>query len=362
MKNKFIIGLLCFSLMFSVCSCNKENKNDDVKSDEEVEETEETEKSTPIETVSMGESIETNILRLTLTNAQLCIKLNSSATGTYEQIQSGNVTLSRDYFTADEYDPSTDAGVAYVAPIGHTYVAIEYYAENLDRASVDFDGFNSQLITVEYNGETYSVSTVYGAESTNGYEWDRYNSSNVLLLAGESAQMRCYVDIPVDVEDLNDDFSLVFSLPVSDGSTTDFRYEITAADIAEVESQEISVDEAVANFTDSDGYEYFSNHMNDFELISGSEISSNIIGRRWNIDIRLSYGYWSGAFRFDDVGTIQETISTGDTGYFNNRTWSIDGDLLTLSSDSTSASCEVRQVSDGVYLLISDGAPYAILH
>ena len=58
-----------------------------------------------------------------------------------------NYKTSPDYFLADEYNPETDAGLAYVAPKGHTYVAIEYRVKNLDRASVEFEGsFNPEFI------------------------------------------------------------------------------------------------------------------------------------------------------------------------------------------------------------------------
>ena len=308
----------------------------------------------------LGEAVETDILRITLTKAQLAIKLNASSSGTLSQIQSGQTTLSDQYFTPEDYDPATDAGLAYVAAKGHTYVAIEFKADNLDRASVEFDGhFNDQFITVEYNNEKYNNETNYGCESLNGYEWIRYNSTNILLIAGEERYYRGYIDIPVDVSDLNDDFALIFSLPNSSGSVTKFKYVVKAEDRTAVESQEISVGEAIHLFTKEEGQNYFKKHMNEYAVLSSIEIESVVKGRKWNILIKESYGSWEGSFRFDSDGRIQETIPLVGTGYYNDRSWEVKNDTLIL--DKTDV-CKVLKIDEGVYLLIMDNSPYAIMN
>ena len=308
----------------------------------------------------LGDTVETDILRITLTKAQLAIKLNASSSGTLSQIQSGQTTLSDQYFTPEEYDPKTDAGLAYVAAKGHTYVAIEFKAENLDRASVEFDGsFNDQFITVEYDGNKYKEKTNYGCKSSNGYEWVRYNSGNILLLAGEANYYRGYIDIPVDANDLNDDFTLIFSLPNSKESATKFKFVVKTADRASVEAQEISVGEAIHLFTQEDGQNYFKEHMNEYIALNGQEIESVIKGRKWNILIKKSYGKWEGAFRFDEDGRIQETIPMVGTGYYNDRSWKIKDNMLIL--DETDE-CQVLKIEESAYLLVMDNAPYAIMN
>ena len=307
----------------------------------------------------LGESIETDIIRLTLENAQLAIKLNASGTATYEEMQKGIVHIDSDYFTADEYDASEDLGKAYVAPKGHTYVVMQYYAENLDRAGVSFEGsFDEQFITVEYNGETYTGTTVYGAESADGLEWEKYDVSNVLLLAGESKHLRGYIDIPTDATDLNDDFNLIFSLPVSDGTTVNYRYQVCASDRAEAEAAEITMDEAVYEFTSAEAQEYFTKHIGEFNILTADEITQSIIGKKWDTTMIVEHGHWDGKFEFESNGAIRETIYDGSTGYFNNRTWALDGDSLVLNGTDI---CKVYNVTENVYLLYKDGSPYTLL-
>ena len=49
-----------------------------------------------------------------------------------------------------------------------------------------------------------------------------------MLMAGEKQTMRCYLDIPVDADSLDDDFKLLFFLPTSGNDLVNFTYEITA--------------------------------------------------------------------------------------------------------------------------------------
>lgn len=356
MKRILILSLTLL-LLLGLCACGAQEPE---PAPTEAEVTEAPTESIVLEEATLGTSIETDILRITLTNAQLAIKLNSSSSGTLSQIQSGQTTLSDEYFTAEEYDPVNDVGLAYVAAKGHTYVAIEYQAENLDRASVEFDGtFNDQFITVEYAGNTYNEETNYGCRSVNGYEWERYNSGNVLLLAGDAYSYRGYIDIPVDAEDLNDDFSLIFSLPNSKGETTKFKYVVTAADRNAAQSQEISVDEAIHLFTEEEGQQYFKNHMDEYTVLNGEEIKSAVEDRYWDVVKKLSYGSWTGGYKFETDGRIKETIPSIGTGYYNDCTWSISDDMLVLDGEEV---CQVRQINDASYLLVLNDEPYAIMN
>ena len=360
---RILAVILALIMCFSICACNKadETSSNDTSSTATESSTEpEVIEEEPIPESRLGEAIESDILRITLTNAQLAIKLNSSSSGTYNQIQSGKTTLSDKYFTAEEYNPETDVGLAYIAPKGHTYVAFEFKAENLDRASVQFDGpFNGQFMTVEYSGNTYNEETNYGCESVNGYEWTKYTGKNVLLLAGEEEFYRGYIDIPVDAADLNDDFAIIFALPNSKGEVSKFKYIITAQDREALESQEISVEEAIHVFTKEEGQTYFTNHMDDYCILTSDEITALVSDKRWNILMKMSYGSWSGVFTFQQDGRIKETITGIGTGYFNDRTWSVNSDTLILDNEDI---CQVRKINDSTYLLVKDGAPYAILN
>ena len=75
--------------------------------------------------------------------------------------------------------------------------------------------------------------------------------------------------------------------------------------------------------------------------------------------MKLSYGSWTGAYKFEESGRIQETIPGIGTGYYNDCTWNVDGDLLILDGEEH---CQVRRINEGTYLLILDGAPYAIMN
>ena len=288
--------------------------------------------------------------------------MNSTSTGTYEQIQNGTTKITDEYFTADDYNASEDAGSAYIAAKGHTFVAVEYNAENLDRASIEFDGpFNDQFMTVEYNGKEYKNETVYGAISENGYEWERYNSSNVLLIAGTNKYLRGYIDIETEASDLSDAFDLIFTLPNSDGTKSYFRYHVSGDDSAEDDKQEMSVDEAIYSFLDEEGQKYFTGHIDEFAVLTAAEINQEIVGRKWTVDKKEGDGIsWSGKYEFEEGGSIKETIYDGSVGYFNQLSWILDGDNLVISGKSDK-SCEVRKVKDGVFLLVLSGTPYAIM-
>jgi hypothetical protein len=311
------------------------------------------------EIYKLGDTVETDIVKFTLNNAQLAIKLNSTSTASYDEMQAGISHITDDYFTADEYNEEEDLGAAYVAGIGHTYVVMEYYVENLNRTSVETD--NGSFVTVEYKNESYSGSTEYGASSENGYDWEPYQSSNVLLLAGDSLYFRCYVDISTDADNLEDDFYLTFSLPNSDGSFLDCKYLVRVEDRTTIENEEISLDEAIYSFNTQEGYDYFVNHLRKYTVLTADEIRSAIIGKKWSVNLIVKAGHWSGEFNFKEDGSIEETLSDGSVGYFNNRTWKISEDSLILKADASESTYEVRKVSDNAYLLVEDSGPVGIL-
>ncbi len=331
MKKIFSL-LLAFTIIFSFYACGDSN----------------------LTVYSVGNSVESDILKLTLDNAQFAIKLNSSSSATYAQMKAGKVTLSEEYFTAEEYDPSMDAGLAYVAPKGHTYVAIEFKAENLDRSSVSH---GHDFVSVEYNEEKYEDLEVnYGCSSINGYKWENYDMSGFSLLAGETEYFRAYVDIPVDVDSLDDEFNLIFSIPNSKGDVEKFKYHISGEIIAE---QEISLDEAIYKFKNEEGQTFFKEHLTEYTAVSGDEIASLLSGKTWNIIMKLSYGSWEGKFKFESDSRIKETLYDGSVGFFNERTWSVDGNNLILDKEDI---CEVYKISDEVCLLVKDKEPFAVLY
>lgn len=314
----------------------------------------------------IGESIETDILRITLKRAQFTIKMNSVSTANYSDGEWTNVKISDDYFLADEYNAAEDAGLAYVAAKGHTFIAIEYEAENLDRTSVDFDGsFNTPLFSASYKGNDYTGNTVYGCDSKNGLKWEKYDSSNVLLLAGEIRSFRCYIDIPIDVDSLDDEFTLYLSLPTSGGKIEKFAYDIKQEDIVALEEQGMTLEEAVYDFTDEEAQDYFKTHKGEYSSMNEENLMSLLSGKKWHIVEKTSYGSQEAYYVFEDSGSIKETLlnlSDKPTGYFNELTWSASGGKLTIKSPKKDEMFEVYKVDDDVYVGFLSGNPYLLIN
>lgn len=234
-------------------------------SEEETEESSDTEKSEE-EVYGLGDTVETNIVRFTLVNAEYAIRVNNTRTGEYDE----------PFFTAAEYNAEEDAGKAFIANVGHTYVAMEFRLENLDRASIFLNNSanisRSEFffrISADYDGETYvggvDGEREYGASSEDGHNWKNYFIGNIGLSAGEVEYIRCYIDIPVDVKDLDDDVDLTFTIPNSDGESTEFVYHVSAEDRAkaqeETESESAAAEETV--YTDAETVEKVQTALNE---------------------------------------------------------------------------------------------------
>ncbi len=301
----------------------------------------------------LGDTVSTDIFEFTLNSAEFTVALN-------------NVNDDNRY-TPKEYDANVDAKNPYVAPIGHTYTAFSYTVTNLNRASSKFH--SGSFATVKYDGKKYS-SLEEGAyflyadkliQDTNGNirtekagEWYNNSVTGVLLMTGAKETRRSRIDMAVEIKDLTEDVEITFSIPNSDGTNTAFTYLVTESDRAEYTKPEIemSLDLALISFTKKAGQEYFKNHMDEYTVVTGSEIT-NILTKKWTVDYIGKIGHWSGTFWFEEDGNIRD-----DYGYVNNRTWSIDCDTLIINGE---INCEMRRVSDKVFLLISDGEPYMLM-
>ncbi len=198
MKKKILFIILCVVglLGFSGCSLNQTN------------------------TYTLGESVETDKLKLKLNNSKLSFALNSK--------------YSSDYGTPIEYDSSNVATRYYVANKGHTLVYFEFTVENLDRGSISLGGVdNVKFITVKYNNKNYkssdSTDTAKFILENDSKYWRKYSVSNILLFSGESKTYRGYLNIPVEADDLEDTFEITFSLPSTKGNKR-FTYKVTKED------------------------------------------------------------------------------------------------------------------------------------
>ena len=100
--------------------------------------------------------------------------------------------------------------------------------------------------------------------------------------------------------------------------------------------------------------------------INGDEIKTSIEGKKYNVTT-IGDGTWQGTFTFETSGKIFEGGNKYATGYVNQRTWNISGNILNLSwvngkGETKTESYEVKKVKDGVYLLVTDNKVTGILY
>ena len=303
----------------------------------------------------LGETVSTDIFEFTLNAAEFTIALN-------------NVN-DDERFTPKEYDAQADSDNPYVAPVGHTYAAFSYTVKNINRASSEFH--NGSFATVKYDGKKYSdmedgAYYQYAAEQymdVNGSlknkkagEWYSDPGSNLLLLVDEKETRRARIDIETEITDLTADVEITFKIPNSEGKKEEFTYLVTAADRENYTKPEIemNLETAMASFTKKSGQAYFTEHLDEYAVISGSDASKILIGKKWNVSyIIKGMGYWTGTFRFQTDGRIKD-----DYGYVNERTWSVKGDTVIIDGEYN---CEMRRVADKTYILVCEGEPYLLM-
>lgn len=92
-----------------------------------------------------------------------------------------------------------------------------------------------------------------------------------------------------------------------------------------------------------DAPEYFSAHRDSYELISGEDIKSFIVGE-WN------HSDSDEVVVFKEDGTI-------DNQYITGGLWKVNGNMIKISDNvnMTPDTYEVRKVKDGIYLFFRDG-------
>lgn len=337
MKNKILLVVVAIAMLFAITGCGKKEtpstggeKNNDY---------------------TIGDTVETDIARIKLYDAKYTYALR-------------NVN-DEDFGKPKEYNPSTDSRNPYVASKGHTLVSFAFMLENLDRGNLDLGGsFNDTFAQVKYNGKKYGDDneevTEFIAVSQDNFTWESYISDNILMLPGEKEYYRAYFDIPVDVQDLEQDVELIIYLPNSSGKQKAFTFVVTKNDRANSVEEEISLDTAVKNFRTKEANEYFTNHMSEYTKLNTDEIITVVKGRKY----KVSVNGWEGSFKFEESKNIYEGDNEYAVGYTNKRKWNVKEDKLELYSGTTKKTnaCEMYKVEDGTYLLIKDSKPFGILY
>ncbi len=175
-------------------------------------------------TYKIGDTVSTERVSVTLKNIKPTVAVNNSGAWLSS---TGYATES--YFTpVDEYENRNP----FAARKGGSLIWFEVEIENLDRASLamelgfpDVDHINFQI---EYNGETYyqkSDNTRIGVETIDGANWEKYDSSKILILAGAKRGYRLYTEIPKELS-ADDEFKLIVNLPNTEGKSDRFVYHI----------------------------------------------------------------------------------------------------------------------------------------
>ena len=195
-----IVMVLIISAIFSGCSLEKSknttNATEKTTISDAVEET--TKKRIYY---NIGDTVSTEIVDFTLDRAELAIALND------------DINDSSHYFLPKEYDPKEVNFNSIIASKGHTFAFIEFTVKNNDRNSITVNRFKSSninFISAKYKNAIGSTVTYGSRNNGSGFE---SVMEGVYLQVGEECTYRCYVDIPIESENLNDEFELTFNIP-----------------------------------------------------------------------------------------------------------------------------------------------------
>ncbi len=304
------------------------------------------------EQMTLGQYAETDVLRLTLVYAKLTEKVNLGHT----------IDDDDDYTTKLSYDSNLPCELVgkggSAPPEGYTRVTIEYLAENLTDSDIEFDGPDyTPLIKVIYKDEKYDCKTTYHCNSSDGLNWYHYYQKFAAVPANEKKYYRCYVDIPVVVDDYEDDFLLSFSIPNSKGKTLKSLFVVTRD--ARVDGPEF---EMASFLFESAGLaaNYFTKNKDRFDPASTEEFTAALYGSEWYFKTLspLGHSIVGTVFLFDEDYKIKE-YATVNGEYIpwdtRNTSWTVDGSDLRLTGSSIESIYEMRKIKDDYYIGYVDG-------
>lgn len=231
---KAITILLAAALMLSITACGggNDSNNKPISGGSDTATTNNgngvsthPEEGTPeMQNLSLGDTVTTDFMEFTLDNAQLAVAIET------------------DNFTPIEYSPEVKG---YVAAKGHTFVLLDFTIKNLDRVNYLYATSNNSGATehylnfdVEYKDNTYTgfsspatpeISVRYLMEKNADGSWEIMdNLTRHILEVDETKTIRCYFDIPVEVDSVSDTFKIkvvgtsdtfVITAPYSDAAT-----------------------------------------------------------------------------------------------------------------------------------------------
>lgn len=294
------------------------------------------------------------------------------------------------------YLKPTDEKTAYGAPTGKTIVVISFTVKNKDRAGTvsvgsPFGSSDDKIIKldwkIKYNGKEYGISglkdggfdmspsVIINRDTQESIE--EIDTMNQLLFAGRSESYRVAGIVDFEPESLEDTFEIQASIPDSKGKYTKLTYiteygenqmeDIYNSGMRLLENKEyfyaMKKFEIAGDFpnakekyaeaelmyyllspTYKNAPDYFKKNKDTYELLGSEDIKSIIIGE-WK-----SSSCYNTPIVFCENGILENQ-------YISDGTWKISGDYLEYKyhDEDTTNICEVRKVSDGIYLLYKDG-------
>ena len=170
----------------------------------------------------IGDTVETESVKLKLNNAKFAVALNNTLGSTYLE--------PKEYTDKDLKNP-------YVANDGSILVYYDITISAIGRNSVSVD--NDDLAILEYRGKTYK------AKVGSNYSGNSDRVANVFVSAGETERVKVYFEIPVRAE-VNEDFTIIFTLPDGTDAEQKFSFAIDGNyDYAKVHAKDIEIVEAL---------------------------------------------------------------------------------------------------------------------
>ena len=185
---------------------------------------------TDAKTTALGETVSTDILEVTVKKAALAY---AAAAASYNASTDKVSNL-------DEACEPADSGL-YQSNKGRCLLCIDFVLKNTDRATIDTDNCYVQF-TVKQNGKSADLKD-FDFNNPDGRGWSELrfsgmpisvdggdfvvsHTSNMLIDAGESVEIKYVGVVGFEPDALDDPFEVVVSIPNSSGERETFTYTV----------------------------------------------------------------------------------------------------------------------------------------
>ena len=157
-RRNFILGSLGVASALGIAGCGSDSNNQGFDTQGATEELQEREEVTKY---VVGDTVETDLVRLTLNDACFAIALGNSFPVGCDFMGNtayGSGYSELEYFAPKEYSAEDDSDNPFVAPKGNILVYTEMTLECLDRDSLEVDdSLNDEFAVLNYEEEDYKV-------------------------------------------------------------------------------------------------------------------------------------------------------------------------------------------------------------